>query len=170
MTFPKRPGRTPRTVTLSGGVVVPYPEPANAAASKFGKANRRTDTKAEVALRSMLHRSGLRFRKDRVIRCSDGTKVRADVVFTRSRVAIFVDGCFWHSCPDHQTIPTRNVGYWIPKLESNAARDRRVDHALLADGWHAERVWEHEDALSAAGRIAATVSSRQSRTSQTKRS
>lgn len=147
----------PRTVVLGGGVVVPYPEPTDAAATKIGKANRRKDTKVEVALRSLLHRHGLRFRKDYLIRCSSGVKVRPDVVFTRTRVAVFVDGCFWHGCPDHQNTPRRNVAYWVPKLEANRARDRRTEEALLNDGWHVERVWEHENPDEAADRVAARV-------------
>jgi DNA mismatch endonuclease (patch repair protein) len=164
------PDPRPRTVILGGGVVVPYPEPADAAATKIGKANRRRDTKAEVALRSTLHRRGLRFRKDRLIRCASGVKVRPDVVFTSALVAVFVDGCFWHGCPDHQRIPMRNIDYWVPKLHANVERDRRVDEALTADGWHVERVWEHEDPKSSADRIAAAIAERRPRSRQAKRS
>jgi DNA mismatch endonuclease, patch repair protein len=160
---------THRMVTLSGGVVVPYPEPANAAATKIGKANHRADTKAEVALRSMLQKRGLRFRKDQLIRCSNGVKVRPDVVFTRSFVAVFVDGCFWHGCPNHQRVPQRNRDYWVPKLQANHDRDRRVDEALRQDGWLVERVWEHEDPEQAAERIEGLVRLRNGR-SQTSRS
>ena len=149
-----------RTVALGGGVVVPYPEPANDVATKIGRANRRSDTRSELQLRSALHRRGLRFRKDHLVRCTDGLKVRPDVLFTRGRIAVFVDGCFWHSCPDHGSTPGRNRSYWVPKLEANAARDRRVDAALRADGWHVERVWEHEVALEASARIAALVAAR----------
>jgi len=145
-----------RRVALGGGQFVPYPEPKDTAATKVGKANRRRDTKAEIALRSALHRRGLRFRKDHVIRC-DGLRVRPDVVFTRARVAIFVDGCFWHRCPDHGTMPRRNQGYWMPKLNANVERDRRVDAALAATGWQVERIWEHEAVEAAAARLAEIV-------------
>jgi DNA mismatch endonuclease (patch repair protein) len=164
------PDPAPRTIALGRGVVVPYPEPADAAATKIGRANRRTDTKAEVALRSTLHRRGLRFRKDHLIRCMNGVKVRPDVVFTRALVAVFVDGCFWHGCPDHQNIPKRNIDYWVPKLLANVERDRRADDALAADGWHIERVWEHEDPDAAADRISAAVAERRANPGQARRS
>lgn len=132
--------------------MVPYPEPADGAATKVGKANRRTDTKPEVRLRSALHGRGLRFRKDHLVRCGQ-VRVRPDVVFTKLKVAVFVDGCFWHGCPAHQHIPKRNVDYWAPKLRVNVERDRRVDAALTADGWEVVRTWEHDDAEECASRV-----------------
>src|SRR4051794_33374052 len=90
----------PRTVNLGGGRVVPYPEPLDNAASKIGRANRRVDTRPEVLIRSALHRRGLRYRKDLLLRVGD-IRVRPDLVFTRWKVAAFVDGCFWHRCPEH---------------------------------------------------------------------
>jgi DNA mismatch endonuclease (patch repair protein) len=80
-------------VNLGRGLVVPYPEPASAAATNIGKANRRTNTKPEVLVRSALHRRGLRFRKDHLLRVAD-VRVRPDVVFTRWKLAVFIDGCF----------------------------------------------------------------------------
>jgi DNA mismatch endonuclease (patch repair protein) len=145
-----------RTVKLGGGVSVPYPEPVNAAATKIGKANRRTDTKPEVRLRSALHQRGLRFRKDLLVRCGD-VKVRPDIVFPRARVAVFVDGCFWHGCPEHQQIPRRNRDYWVPKLVANVERDRRVDTALTADDWTVVRIWEHQGVDAAANLVAEVV-------------
>jgi len=133
-----------RTVALGNGRRAPYPNPTTVAASRIGKANRKRDTRPEVSLRSALHRRGLRFRKDLLLRCSNGVKVRPDIVFTASRVAVFVDGCFWHGCPDHGTVPRSNVDYWRPKFEANVARDRRADDALAQDGWLVIRVWEHE--------------------------
>lgn len=144
-------------MALGGGLVVPYPEPRDAAATKVGKGNRRTDTKPEVALRSELHRRGLRFRKDHPIRVEGRRPIRPDVVFTRARVAVFVDGCFWHGCPDHQVIPKSNPDYWIPKLRRNIERDREVDTALKGDGWTVLRFWEHEDPRSAATGVDAAV-------------
>jgi DNA mismatch endonuclease, patch repair protein len=148
-----------RTVNLGGGSIVPYPVPTSAAASAIGKANRRRDTKPEVQLRSLLHRAGLRFRKDHLIRARD-VRVRVDVAFTRAQVAVFVDGCFWHGCPEHQNIPKSNPSYWVPKLAANKARDRRVDEALTAEGWTVIRVWEHEPVAEAASRVAIAVSGR----------
>lgn len=148
-----------RTVNLGRGRVVPYPEPVSEAATKIGKANRRTDTKPEIRLRSALHRLGLRFRKDHLVRCGP-TRVRPDIVFTRSRVAVFVDGCFWHGCPIHQQVPKRNRDYWVPKLGANVERDRRVDAALTAEGWFVVRIWEHEEVSGAAAQVADHVTVR----------
>lgn len=158
-----------RTVTLRGGVVVPYPEPANATATRIGRANRSKDTKAEVKLRSALHRRGLRFRKDHLVRCTS-LRVRPDVVFTRALVAVFVDGCFWHGCNDHQRVPRRNPEYWIPKLRANVARDRLVDEALRQEGWWVERTWEHEAPDEVAKRIELLVRGRTARADQARRS
>ena len=107
------------------------------------RANRRSDTKPEIALRSLLHRSGLRFRKDYAIRRSDGKAVHCDIVFTGKKVAVFVDGCFWHRCPDHGRIPKSNQAYWIPKLQQNVDRDRATDFGLREAGWRVLRIWEH---------------------------
>jgi DNA mismatch endonuclease, patch repair protein len=120
------------------------------------KGNRKRDTRPEIRLRSALHRAGLRFRKDRPVVVS-GVRVRADVVFAAARVAVFSDGCFWHSCPDHGTLPRRNEGYWLPKLAGNLERDRRTDAALRAAGWVVVRVWEHEPPEEAALRVAKAV-------------
>lgn len=137
---------------MAPGVAAPYPEPGSAAATAIGRANRRANTKPELALRSALHRRGLRFRKDHRLEAA-GVKVRVDVAFPRHRVAVFVDGCFWHGCPEHQNTPKRNTAYWGPKLAGNQARDHRVNAALRADGWTVVRVWEHEDPERAADRI-----------------
>ena len=131
-----------KTVNLSGGLIVPYPSPSSAAATTMGKANKRADTKTEVRLRSELHRRGLRFRKDLLVRLDD-LRVHVDVAFTRRRLAVFVDGCFWHGCPVHQNVPRTNSDYWIPKLAANAVRDRRVDAALISARWDVLRIWEH---------------------------
>lgn len=90
----------------------------------------------------MLHRRGWRFRKDHRLDLPQG-RVRPDLVFTRRRVAVFVDGCFWHACPLHGREPTRNEWYWMPKLRRNVERDRTADAALASAGWTVVRVWEH---------------------------
>jgi DNA mismatch endonuclease, patch repair protein len=118
------------------------------------RANRRTDTKPEVALRRELHRQGFRYRKDYRLDLTQ-TRVRPDIAFTARRVAVFVDGCFWHCCPQHGSQPANNTWYWKPKLERNVERDRAADAALTAAGWSVVRVWEHES-LEAA--VAAVVS------------
>ena len=129
---------------------MPYPEPKDDAATRVGQGNRRSGTKPEVALRSSLHRRGLRFRKDFPVRVGTGRPVRPDIVFTRARVAVLVDGCFWHGCPEHQVIPRSNRDYWVPKLRRNIDRDREVDEALTGAGWQVIRIWEHEDPDAAA--------------------
>jgi len=82
-----------------------------------------------------------------------GDRRRADIVLTRRRIAIFIDGCFWHSCPDHATQPKRNAEYWLPKLRRNVERDRETDVALRTAGWTVLRFWEHESAASVAAQI-----------------
>jgi DNA mismatch endonuclease, patch repair protein len=119
------------------------------------RGNRAVDTRPEVAVRSAAHALGLRFRKH--VAPLRGLRCRADLVFTRQRVAVFVDGCFWHVCPEHGTSPTTNSPYWLAKLSGNVRRDRRNDDALAAAGWTVVRIWEHEDARAAALRIAAAV-------------
>ena len=139
---------------------MPYPEPKDDAATRVAKGNRRSGTKPEIALSSGLHRLGLRFRRDYPIRVGSGRPIRPDIVFTRARVAVFVDGCFWHGCPEHQVIPKSNRDYWVPKLHRNTERDREVDEALTDAGWLVVRIWEHEDPLAASVGIAAVVTSR----------
>jgi DNA mismatch endonuclease, patch repair protein len=122
-------------------------------------ANRSSDTGPERRLRSELHRLGLRFRKAYVVRAGE-LRTRPDVVFTRARVAVFLDGCFWHRCPEHGSDPKANGAYWNPKLKANVRRDRLVDRTLAASGWLVIRVWEHEPAAAAAARVALQVASR----------
>ncbi|QLY30004.1 DNA mismatch endonuclease Vsr [Nocardia huaxiensis] len=137
-----------------------YPAPLNEGRSRNMQANRRSGTKPEIALRSALHRLGYRFRKD--LRLDLGSvKVRPDIVFTARKVAVFVDGCFWHVCPEHGRQPTTNEWYWAPKLRRNIERDRAADAALSAAGWHVVRLREHESlesAVSAVARVLATES------------
>nr|WP_152547042.1 very short patch repair endonuclease [Amycolatopsis orientalis] len=129
----------------------------NAGRSRNMKANRRSDTKPEVALRRALHRLGFRYRKDHRLDLPAGVRVRPDIVFTRRKVAVFVDGCFWHVCPEHGREPTRNEWYWTPKLRRNIERDRLADAALGEAGWRVVRIWEHEDVQSAVGKVREVV-------------
>jgi len=99
----------------------------------------------------------LRFRKD--LRLGLGERfVRPDIVFTRWKVAVFVDGCFWHSCPEHLARPKSNTDYWTAKLARNVARDRSNDELLRSSGWRSLRIWEHEPPADAADRIQAALS------------
>jgi DNA mismatch endonuclease (patch repair protein) len=141
-----------KTISLGAGLRVPYPTPSSRAATNVGIGNRRVDTKPEVNLRSMLHRRGHRFRKNYQV-VAQGLRTSADVVFPRRRVAVFVDGCFWHCCPQHGTSPKTNSRYWKAKLERNVSRDRTIDAALSMDDWHVIRVWEHEPIDQAVAKI-----------------
>lgn len=106
------------------------------------RANPRANTKPELRVRSALHTLGHRFRKNLAVEAV-GVRVRPDIVFPRCQVAVFIDGCFWHSCPEHGNVPRANSHYWRPKLERNIARDQHVNEALRAAGWRVIRVWEH---------------------------
>jgi DNA mismatch endonuclease (patch repair protein) len=122
------------------------------------RANRKRDTRPELAVRRRLHALGLRYR----VACRPLPEKRwtADVVFTRARVAVFIDGCFWHGCPDHFSAPRINASYWGPKIARNQERDAQVDAALRAVGWAVVRAWEHEPADDVAERVASVVSAR----------
>jgi DNA mismatch endonuclease (patch repair protein) len=115
----------------------------------------RRDTKPELALRRELWRRGLRYRVD--VPPIRGLRRRADLVFTRSKVAVYVDGCFWHTCPTHATLPKANREWWIAKLAKNVERDRDTDARLVDKGWAVVRVWEHEPVKDAADRVEAIV-------------
>jgi DNA mismatch endonuclease (patch repair protein) len=123
------------------------------------KGNKSRDTRPELQLRRSVHRRGLRYRLGVTVTV-EGLKVRPDLTFKSDRVAVFVDGCFWHACPDHGRRPRKNSEYWGPKLDRNVARDRLVDTALTAAGWVVLRVWEHEDAEEAGIRVARVVTAR----------
>jgi DNA mismatch endonuclease (patch repair protein) len=119
----------------------------------------RRDTLPERAIRSELHRRGLRFRVDRAP--LPGLRSRADIVFGPARVAVYVDGCFWHSCPEHGTKPKANAEWWDQKLRRNRERDAETDRALREHGWEVVRIWEHEDPVEAAERVWKLVRARQ---------
>lgn len=115
------------------------------------------DTVPELAIRSELHRRGFRFRVDRTP--IPGLRSRADIVFGPARVAVYVDGCFWHSCPEHGTRPKANAEWWGRKLSRNQERDRETDRLLREHGWRVVRVWEHEDPVEAADKVVAAIES-----------
>lgn len=120
-------------------------------------ANRRRDTKPELKIRRILHARGFRYRVDFAPLQSDRRR-RADIVFTRAKVAVFVDGCFWHGCPEHFIPPRRNAGYWGPKIQRNIQRDLETAERLRLEGWTVLRFWEHAAASEAVDEIADTVS------------
>jgi DNA mismatch endonuclease (patch repair protein) len=127
------------------------------------QSNRSRDTGPEVALRSELHRLGLRFRV--ATRPMPSVRRTVDVVFSRVQVAVFLDGCYWHGCPEHHRLPVLNRDYWLAKVRRNRDRDAATDELLGAASWHVIRVWEHEDPKIAAIHIASVVRERRARTS-----
>lgn len=133
-----------------------YPSPTSPAVTAVMRGNRRADTGPERQVRSLLHASGYRYRTNYRLDVP-GARVRPDIVFTRRRLAVFIDGCFWHRCPEHGTSPRANTHYWTPKLERNVARDQRVDQALRAAGWTVLRIWEHVGPAEAAALVIATL-------------
>jgi DNA mismatch endonuclease (patch repair protein) len=133
-------------------VRVGYPLPSSEAVTRVMRGNRRSDTRLEIRVRSELHRRGLRFRKQLLIIAGD-VRVRADVAFPRQRLAVFLDGCFWHRCPEHGNSPRANSDYWSTKLDRNVERDQRVLVALDAAGWSVLRIWEHVPASFAADQV-----------------
>ncbi|BBY49437.1 hypothetical protein MARA_29050 [Mycolicibacterium arabiense] len=122
------------------------------------QSNKSRDTKPELALRSAVHSLGLRYRVD--ARPLQALRRRADLVFPRAKVAVFLDGCFWHGCPVHHTVAAANASFWAEKVSTNRARDSDTDAKLAEAGWVSVRVWEHEDPVEAAERVRAVVHER----------
>lgn len=145
-----RPARRP--VRLGAGVAVDYPEPQSARVTAVMRGNRKRDTKPELVLRHALFARGLRYRVDHPVRVG-AVLVRPDVVFPRRKLAVFVDGCFWHGCPLHGTTPRANGAYWGPKIARNVARDRERSRLLEDEGWTVLRIWEHEPVPDGVARI-----------------
>jgi len=113
---------------------------------------RSNDTKPELALRRELHRRGRRYRVHATVEAG-GRRCKPDIVFPGEQLAVFVDGCRWHCCPEHFRAPRVNAEYWNAKFARNVARDRLTDEALALAGWRVVRVWEHEDPRAAADRV-----------------
>ena len=119
------------------------------------QATRGRDTAPELALRRELHRRGLRYRVDMPV--VPGLRCRADIVFTRARVAVFVDGCYWHGCPQHATFAKSNAAFWAAKIAANQARDADTGRRLRLAGWTVVRVWEHDTVEAAADQVQAAL-------------
>lgn len=126
-------------------------KPASESVSRRFARTRGRDTRPEIALRRELHRRGLRYWVDRPP--LPRLRRRADVVFPRVHLAVYVDGCFFHGCPEHATWPRHNAQFWRDKIEANQARDRDTDCRLEEAGWQVVRAWEHEDPVDVADRI-----------------
>jgi DNA mismatch endonuclease (patch repair protein) len=133
-------------------VVPPAPAATSPAASATMRANRRRDTRPELALRRELWRRGHRYLVD-ATPAGTSRRRRADVLLRGARIAVFVDGCFWHSCLQHRHVPKANRAWWEVKLASIRERDARTDVELRAAGWLPVRIWEHEDPAGAADRL-----------------
>jgi DNA mismatch endonuclease (patch repair protein) len=137
------------------------PRPSSAGVSRRMIAQAERDTSTEMRLRRELHKKGLRYRLHR--RLISGLRREVDIVFVTERVAVMVDGCFWHGCKHHGTVPKSNRDWWTEKIEQNRLRDADTDRRLIAEGWTVERVWEHEDPLVAANRVEQLVTARRAR-------
>ncbi|MCF4138834.1 very short patch repair endonuclease [Streptomyces sp. Tue 6430] len=121
-------------------------------------ANKSRDTKPERQLRSLLHRKGLRYRVD--ARPIQNLRRTADLVFPKARVAVFVDGCYWHGCPEHYRPALKRSQWWQEKIEGNRARDSDTNARLREQGWTVVRIWEHEEPDLAAAKVVSALQSR----------
>jgi DNA mismatch endonuclease (patch repair protein) len=133
---------------------------SSAAVRNVMRGNKGRDTRPELALRSAVHALGMRYRVG--LRPVPHIRRTADIVFTGAKVAVFLDGCFWHGCPEHHRPAQKNSDFWITKIEGNKARDAETDSHLREDGWQVIRIWEHEDPIDAAIMIRNVVRSRNS--------
>lgn len=136
------------------------PLPSSASVQSRMQRQPSRDTPIELAFRRILHRNGMRFRTH--LRPLKGLPRTADLVFTSVRVAVYVDGCFWHGCPDHYMQPRANSEYWKTKIDGNRRRDADTDARLEAEGWMSFRLWEHEDLEFAATRLGTLLAARRS--------
>ncbi|MFG2483099.1 MULTISPECIES: very short patch repair endonuclease [Streptomyces] len=111
----------------------------------------RRNTTPELAVRRLLHAAGLRYRLQ--VKVPGMPRRTIDIAFPGAKVAVFLDGCFWHGCPEHATQPKANAQWWREKLDKNMARDRETSELLAAAGWTVLRFWEHEAPESVAARV-----------------
>ena len=131
------------------------PHAASESIRKRMQSTLQRDTPAEICVRRILHAMGLRYRVD--TKPLANSPRRADIVFRRAKVAVFVDGCFWHGCPEHGSWPRTNAAFWREKINANKKRDLDTNRQLEERGWLVVRVWEHEDPKRGAQRVARTV-------------
>jgi DNA mismatch endonuclease, patch repair protein len=138
-----------------GHTAVERPPASSKEVSERMRRVRQRDTAPELRLRSELHRRGLRYRVDASV--SGIPRKRVDILFSSARLAVYVDGCFWHSCPEHGLIPRANREWWTHKLAAVQRRDAEATTVLEAAGWKVVRVWEHEDPAEAADAVVAAL-------------
>ena len=124
---------------------------SNAGVRRSMQANKSRDTKPELRLRRAVHARGLRYRV--AARPVPQLRRTADLLFTRVKIAVFVDGCFWHGCPEHHTVAKTNAAFWAEKVVKNRVRDRETDLLLRSLGWQVIRIWEHESTEDAVERV-----------------
>lgn len=122
--------------------------------SKIMRSNRATGSRPELAFRQILHARGFRYRVN--ARPVEDVRRTADILFRKQKLAVFIDGCFWHRCPEHGSQPKSNSHYWTPKLEKNVQRDEDTNNRLMQAGWSVLRFWEHEDPEFVSEQIAST--------------
>ncbi|MFD8255100.1 MULTISPECIES: very short patch repair endonuclease [Streptomyces] len=139
---------------------------SSAARRRNMQAIRSRDTTPEKLIRRLVHAQGLRYRV--AARPLPDLRRTADMVFRPAKVAVFIDGCYWHGCPEHYVPPKTNEGYWSDKVARNMARDRDTDQRLAEAGWTVLRFWEHEASEKCAARIAAEVEKRRNQGKQAK--
>lgn len=142
------------------GLLAEEPPPEGSWASSAAvrasmQGNRNKDTKPELRLRSLLHKRGLRYRV--AARPLPELRRTADVLFPKMKIAVFVDGCYWHGCPEHLRASSKNAQFWRTKIEGNQSRDAETDRLLRDAGWTVIRVWEHEDPVEASARVSDAV-------------
>ncbi|MEU2997861.1 very short patch repair endonuclease [Streptomyces sp. NPDC059164] len=131
---------------------------SSAARRRNMQAIRSRDTKPERLIRRLVHANGLRYRV--AARPLPDLRRTADMVFRPAKVAVFIDGCYWHGCPEHYVSPKTNPGYWSEKVARNVARDRDTDERLSAAGWLVLRFWEHQSSDACALSIISAVRER----------
>lgn len=131
------------------------PEPLSDAVRRHMSDQRRTGTSPELALRRALFAAGARYRVEYPV--PGAPRRTIDIAFPGHKLAVFVDGCFWHGCPEHAAAPKHNADWWREKLQRNVERDRDTDRILVAAGWTVVRVWEHEESIAAAAWIISLV-------------
>ncbi|WP_090040365.1 MULTISPECIES: very short patch repair endonuclease [unclassified Leifsonia] len=137
------------------------PWASSAAVRKVMQGNRSRDTKAEIAVRRLVHAKGLRYRVS--AKPEADLRRSADLIFRSVKVVVFIDGCYWHGCPEHFKSPQTNAAYWSSKVGRNRLRDVETTRILEERGWLVMRFWEHEEPQLVADRIGNVVQQRRAR-------
>lgn len=138
-----------------GGAMSARPSASSASVRSRMSRQKRRDTQPELLVRQILHARGIRYRVNATP--EPGLRGKADIVWRGLRLAVYIDGCFWHGCPEHATRPKANEAWWAEKLDGNIERDRRTDRELMCRGWTVLRFWEHEQPATVADAICATL-------------